>query len=112
VPVFQGIRFQHLEPPPLFLPADVQPELDNHVAVVGQGVLKIHDVAVAFAPLLFRRHAFHPLDQHPAIPAPIKDGHLAIVGQLEPEAPQPGQALLKGARPLDRIELEAPGVQP
>jgi len=112
VPALERVFFQNLETSPLLLSADMQPELDHHVAVVGDGALKIHNVTVALAPLLLRRQTFDSLHQHSAIPTAVENGHLAIVGQFEPKAPQPGHVCFVRARRLDGIQLEAARIEP
>ncbi len=87
-------------------------ELQDDRAVVGQHALEFDDVAVGLAPRLLGDGALDALLQHAAVPAVIEDDHLAAVGDLQPEAPQPGPLLLVGARRGDGIELEAARIEP
>ena len=95
----------------LLLLRDVQEELEDHCAVIGQHALELDDVAVRVAPRLLGNRALHPVVQNADVPTAVEDHHLAAVRRLQPEAPQPGTLLLVGARSGDGIELEPARIQ-
>ena len=65
----------------LLLVREVHPELDHDHALFGQGVFEVVDLVVGPAPLLLGGQLLHPLDQDPAVPAAVEDGHAAPTGQ-------------------------------
>ena len=77
-----------LEAPELLLAADVQPELDEDRAVVGQLFLEIVDFLVGAHPFSLAREALDALDQDSAVPAAIVDREAPEPRQVTPEAPQ------------------------
>ena len=107
-----GFVFDGSETLLLLLLGDVQKELQDDGAVVGQHALELDDVAVGLAPRLLRDGALHALLQHATVPTVIENDHLAAVGDLQPEAPQPGPLLLVGAGSGDGVQLESARIEP
>src|SRR5712692_2761443 len=83
-----GIEFAALEPPQLFFPGDVQPELaDDHAKrkLVG---LKLVDFAIGAAPILFAAETLDALHQNAAVIAAVENRQMAGARQAPPEAPK------------------------
>ena len=112
VPGFHRVLLDFLEALLLLLLADVQEELHDPVAVVGQCALEIRDVLVGRAPGLLGSELLDAFHQHTAVPAPVEDGDFSIVRNLLPESPEPGHVGLVGPRAADRVKLEAARFQP
>jgi hypothetical protein len=88
-----------LEPLELLFQRQVQPELDDDHALVGQRPLEVDDLPVGAPPLLLGGEPLHPLDQDPAVPGPVEHRHAAPAGQHRPEPPQEVVAfLVEGGR--------------
>jgi hypothetical protein len=96
-----------LEPLELLFQRQVQPELDDDHALVGQRPLEVDDLPVGAPPLLLGGELLHPLDQDPAVPGPVEHRHATPAGQHRPEPPQEVMAFLVVGR---RGELGHPDV--
>jgi hypothetical protein len=128
LPGLQRIALPRLEPLELLSGREVQPELDDDHALVGQRPLEVDDLPVGTPPLLFSGEPLDPLHQDAAVPGPVKHRHAAPAGQHRPEPPQEVVAFLvvtgraelgdpdvprvkRRDQPLDRASL-AGGVPP
>jgi hypothetical protein len=80
LPGFQRLALPRLEPFELFAGRQVQPELDQDHAFVGQRPLEADDLPVGAPPLLLGGESFDPFDQHAAVPGPVKHRHAAPAG--------------------------------
>src|SRR6516165_9534933 len=69
------------------------------------------DLPVGAPPLDLRAEPFHALDQHAAIPCPVKDGDVPGLGHLRPEAPQVMMSLFDVIRGGDRHNLVPPRIE-
>jgi hypothetical protein len=85
----------------------VHPELDQDRALGRQRRLEVDDLAVRPAPGLLGGEALDPLDEHPAVPGAVEDGHAAPAREHRPEAPEEVVPLLVVRR---RRELRHPRV--
>jgi len=104
------VALQLLESLLLLLPADVEPELDQDRAAVGQLPLEVADVVHRRAPLP-GVGVLHALVQHAPVPGMVEDDHLAGARQNVPEAPHP-RVVAIGLRGLaDHLDLEAAGIE-
>jgi hypothetical protein len=106
LPGQERVALAGAEAPPLLLLADVEPELDQHHAVVDELALEVADLLVGAPPDGLRRQAVDPFDQHAAIPAAIE--HLDVPGgrQPDPEAPQERTQQLVRMRRPDGVHAE------
>ena len=111
LPALQGIAQTRTEALELLLRADVQEDLHQPDAVVGEQPLEVVDFRVGAAPFRFAGEAFDALHQHAAIPGAVEHHELARVGQAAPEAVQVGLPLLLRKRCGDRPHLEAARVE-
>ena len=68
--------------------------LIRSIALVRERALEVVDLAVGAHPLLAAREALDPLDENPAVPRAVEDGHASPARDLRPEAPQEVVALL------------------
>src|SRR5690349_20640510 len=84
------VGLQLAEAGQLLLLRDVQPELDDHRPVIGQLPLKRDDILATLAPGSRVDLLARPTGQNLAIPGAIKYRDLALAGDLEPEAMEPG----------------------
>src|SRR5207247_1499441 len=100
------------QPLPLLLLRDVEPELHEHLAVVGQPALELVDLVVGGAPDALLHEPLDPLDQHPAVPGVVEDRHLTVLGQPHLVTPQPVIAPLqvRGGRAL--VGAEGARIEP
>ncbi len=110
-PSQQGIAQEGAEALLLFLFRDVQPELDQHLAVVRQPALEFVDLRVGLTPDFFLHELVAPLDQHAAVPRVIEDCHLAVVWQHHLIAPQEVISLLEWCRRAAGIGPEQPRIE-
>jgi hypothetical protein len=107
LPGLQRIVLPRLEPLELLGVRQVQPELDDDHALVGQRPLEVNDLPVGAPPLLLGGEPFHPFHQDAAVPGPVQHRHASPAGQGRPEPPQEVVAFLVVAR---RAELRDPDV--
>ena len=77
-----------LEAAQLLVGRDVQPELHEHDAVIGELLLERVDLVVGALPLRWRRESLDALDQHAAVPAAVENRDHARARQMPPEAPE------------------------
>ncbi|KAG1647661.1 Ribonuclease VapC9 [Nymphon striatum] len=88
----------------LLVLGNVQVELGDRRAFVGQQLLELADVAVAAAPLILGDIAVHPHDEHVFVVAAVEDDHFA--GRWR-DLVNPPQQLLRGLEPV--VELLSHG---
>ena len=100
-----------LEPLLLLLLVDVQPELDDHRAGVGQLPLELLDVLVGLSPLALRGQTLHPLDQHAAVPGAVEDGEIASAGRAFQNRHIHGCRRSSSVGGADRMDLEPARVE-
>ena len=67
---------------------DVDPELENDRAVIGEFFFKLVDLAVGALPVVLAAVALDALDHDAAVPAAVEDGDVSGLGQARPEAPE------------------------
>ena len=77
-----------LEPSPLFVLADLQPELDEDHALVHEAPLEVDDLVVGPHPLFVGGEPLDPLDEQAPVPTPVEHAHPALAGDLAPEPPE------------------------
>src|SRR3954452_10434077 len=94
LPRFQRVLLALLEALQLLLLGDVEPELDQDRALVGERALKAVYLVIRAQPLLAGRVLLDPLDEHPPIPRAVEHGHPSPTRQIGPEAPEEVMALL------------------
>ena len=111
LPGSQRVLLPGLEPPQLLVLGQVQPELHQDHALGGEGLLELADLPVGPAPLLVGGEALDPLDQHPAVPGPVEDGHPAPAGQRRPEPPEEVVPLLVVRRRGELRDADVPRVE-
>ena len=88
LPVFGRVVDAFLEPFKLFVPIDVQEELEDLRVVVVQEFLKGIDMVVAARPDFLRHEVVNAHDEHVFVVRAIEDGHLAPFGNDLVAAPQ------------------------
>src|SRR5262245_44578929 len=96
----------------LFFPADMDHELDDAYAVVGQLTLELVDLAIGPLPGVLAAKTLDALDQHAAIPGAVEDRPVARRRQAVPETPEVVAALLLGRRRPDAIDLDRFRLEP
>src|SRR6516165_12748607 len=69
------------------------------------------DLPVGAPPLGLRAEPFHALDQHTAVPCPVKDCDVPGLGHLRPETPQVMMSLFDIIRGGDRLNLVPPRIE-
>src|SRR3954453_12868871 len=111
LPALQGILAAPLEALQLLGLGDVQEELGEDQAVVGQHALEVVDLAVGPPPLLLGGEALDALDEHAPVPGAIEHGHPAPAGQRGDKAVQVVVALLVGRRCGERLDADVAGVE-
>src|SRR5436305_10362749 len=85
----------------------MQKEFQDGCSIVGQHTFEIDDVPVGATPYLFRNGFLNPFFKNAPIPTVIEDEHLASIGHLQPETPEPRILLLVSARTPDRVDAKA-----
>src|SRR6476620_10226489 len=96
LPRLQRIALSSLEALQLLRFGDVEPELDQDHALVGQHPLEAVDLVVGAKPLLAGGEALDALDQHPPVTRAVEDRHAAPTWQHPEEPPEEMVALLVG----------------
>jgi hypothetical protein len=66
----------------------MEPELDEHDAVLDQLLFEVVDLTVGPQPLVGRCEPFDPLDQYAAVPAPIEHREQTRTREVPPESPE------------------------
>ena len=92
--------------PLLLLRADMDQELDDAHAVVGELALELVDLAIGPLPGVLAAKTLDALDQHAAVPGAVEDRPVARRRQAVPEAPQVMAALLLGRRRPDAPDMD------
>src|SRR4051812_4822219 len=110
LPTLERILLTALESLQLLLVGDVEPELDQDRALVGEGPLETVDLVVGPQPLLPRSQLLDPLDEDASVPGAIEDRHPAPARQDLPEAPEEVVALLVVGRGGELDDADVAGV--
>jgi len=97
--------------PLLLLGADMDEDLDDVRAVVGELALELLDLAVGALPGLAAAQALDALDQHAAVPGAVEDRPIARRRQPVPEPPEIVAALFLGRRRTDPPDLGRLGLE-
>jgi hypothetical protein len=111
LPGLQRISAAALEALELLGVGDVQEELDDDHAVVGEHALELVDLAVGALPLLLGREALHTLDEHAPVPRAVEHGHSAPARKRRDEAVQVVVALLVGRRRGELLDAHVAGIE-
>ena len=111
LPALEGVIEARAEALELLLRGDVEKNLNQADAVVGEQPLEVVDLGVGAAPLRFAGEALDALHQDPAIPRAVEHHQLPGVGQAAPEAVQVGMPPLLGTGRSDRPHLEAARIE-
>ena len=90
---------------------DLQPELHQHRAEVGELPLELVDLVVGPLPVGLAAKSFHPLDQHAAVPGAVEDRDMPGLGNAPPETPEIMMGLFLLRRRGDGHDLVAPRVE-
>ncbi len=88
LPMLVGIRRSPFKTAQLLGLCDVHEKLHQDRSSVHQCSLKIQNFTIPPLPLLLLRKTFHPLHQHPPIPASVEDRRLPRRRNLIPKSPQ------------------------
>ena len=90
---------------------DVDPELENDRAVIGELFFKFVDLAVGALPVVLAAVALDALDHDAAVPAAVKDRHMATARQARPEPPEimPRKLARRGACNGDHVKPKSAG---
>ena len=107
LPALPGVGEPLAEAVVLLLLGDVEEELHDHGAARGEHGFELVDLVIGAAPFRLAAEALDPLDEDPAVPAPVEDRDFARGGQPVPEAPEVMMRLLLGRRRGDRPNLVA-----
>jgi hypothetical protein len=89
----------------------VEPELDHHLAVVGEPALELVDLGVGALPAASLDPLLDAIDEHPPVPGVVEQGHVAVFRQAGLVAPEEVVALLELGRRRTREGLEGARVQ-
>ena len=73
LPLLVSHSLTFTKPPQLLVRVDVEPELEQDRPKVYQVLLHTVDLSVSPPPLGLGAEPFHALDQHAAIPGPVRD---------------------------------------
>ncbi len=95
----------------LLFGSDVQENLSDARAVVGQHALELVDLAISPPPLRFRGEPFDALHQHAAVPGSVENDDLPMVRKHSPEALKVLLLLLAWRRRGDGMHLEASRIE-
>lgn len=87
LPLFFRILHPVVEPPFLLILIDMEPELQHHSPRMHQMGFHIVDLLIRPVPFLLRAEALDPLHHDPAVPGPVKNSHMAVLGETGPEPP-------------------------
>ena len=110
-PALQGIGEPVLEPLGLLFGCDMEEDLRDMRPVVDECALEVVDLAIGALPFRLGGEPFDALHQHAAVPRPVEDNDLTLVGQPLPEALHIMLHLLMGRRRGDGMHLEASRVE-
>ena len=106
-----GVSADFLEAFFLFLLADVQPELDDHLPAVRQLPLEVEDVVVGLIQLAAGDRPLDPFDEHAAVPRPVEDADLAGRRHARAKSPHPGVKAFDFGRGVDRAHRKAARIE-
>jgi len=106
-----GDGFPLLEAPQLLLGADVDPELAQDDAALGELLLEFVGLEVGPAPVLLGVESFDALDERVAVPGAEEDPDAAPAGHRPPEAVIGRPLALLVARLQEGVGLAPPGIR-
>src|SRR4051794_8786300 len=89
----------------------MQEEFQDGSSIVGQHTFEIDDVPIGVTPYLVRNGFLNAFFKDAPIPAVIEDEHLAAIGHLQPETPEPRILLLVGARRPNRVDAKTARIE-
>jgi hypothetical protein len=111
LPGLQRVALSRLEPLELFGVRQVQPELDDDHALVGQRPFEVDDLPVGAPPLLLGGEPLDSFYQNAAVPGPVQHRHASPAGQDRPEPPQEVVAFFVVARRAELGDPDMPRVK-
>ena len=82
LPMFVRIGRAGFEADELFVFGDMEPEFDEHGAIIDEHLFEIIDLPIRALPGRLGAEALDTLDEHTPIPRAIVDGHVATLRQL------------------------------
>ena len=110
-PAGRFLIVQQFEPLLLLLLGDVEEEFHQHVPVVGNLLLKVHDLVEPVVEIAAGEAFLIPRHRNRAVPAPVKDRRVPVGGQRLPEGPHPRIPPLVRRRREDAVHRKTARVE-